>query len=179
MNLSRRSLAGYAGALLAATALAGCAVPATTVITDAQAVASDAAAVLALGIVPQPAAGIAQLVLTGFQALLGAVSGSIAAGASTETTVITSLTSSMKSLQASVPAGSPVSTDAGTALTLLGNLQANSAGTTQQQVEAAVGSALIAYLELNTPQKAMLGGAPSPVFGLVADARKHLVKMQG
>jgi hypothetical protein len=176
--MNRRLFLSASALGIPALVLAGCNTPAATIISDAQAVATDAASILALGVVPQPFAGIATLVLTGFQALQGAVSGSIAAGASTEATVIASLMSSVKSLQASVPSGSAVYNDAAVAVTALKGLSADSSETAQAQAEAAVGTALVAYLQLSMPETVSMGVHASAVTGLLSNARMHLAKMK-
>jgi hypothetical protein len=178
MITSRRGLSSLALGLFASTALSGCQTPPAAVVSAAQAVANDAAAILALGLIPTKAAAIAQLVLTGFQALLGVISGSLQTGASTETTVIASLVSAVKSLQADVSITSPIHTDANTALTLLDALDANSTASAQAQAEGAVGAALIAYLELKSPQSGAQGVELTPTGQLVIDARTHIAILQ-
>ena len=178
MVISRRRLGLLMPGFLSSTALAGCNTPAKVVISDAQVVANDAAQILALGIVPAPDAAIASLVLTGFQALLAATMGAVTAGDTAEQTAITALTSSMTSLQGSVPSTSPVYADAGAALAALKSLAANDTASAQTQAEAAVGTALIAYLTLSAPAKAELGAEGSQMGTLAADARARLAKMK-
>jgi hypothetical protein len=181
MITSRRRLSGLALGLLGATGLAGCVKSATpaTHVSEAQALVNDAAAILALGIIPGPAAGIAALVVSGLQALLATISGSIATGASPESTIIASLASSMQSLQKAVPPGSQVYNYAAAAITALGNLGANASASAQAQVEGAVGQALIAYLELTAPKSARYGASAAPLTGLLTDAKLRIARLGG
>jgi hypothetical protein len=163
------------------TALAGCQGPVTeaTVVSDAQIAANDIAAALALGVVPQPAAGILSLAVSGFQALLAQLAGSLATGATTFATVVGGLTSALKSAVADVPPASAAATALNAAIAALGTLTASSSQTVQQQVEAAVAEGLIAYLTLKAPASAERGAAAGSFGALVDDANGHVQKLKG
>ena len=157
--------------------LAACS--ATQVATDAPKITSvitEIQSVLNLGVIPQPASGIAALALTGLQ---GLINGEVAvAGAPTETQVLANLADVSSQVHANVPAGSAASTDAAQALVLIKQLQANETGTTKTQVEGAVGVMLSDYLSGHLPTSAAMGAAPSQAEGLLNKARSDSQTLQ-
>ena len=179
-NLSRRDALRtfpLVGSGLLLTRCAG----APTVVSDIQAVLNDAATIYPVveRFIPAPFGGAVALVLTGLQSLVNLVAGSIAAGATTEGTVLVGLSSALAQVKADTALSGTASTALGDAIALIDDLGASSSGTTAQQVEVAVGAALLDVLEFYQPASATPTSSGISVASTIADARAHLAKIKG
>ena len=161
-------------------ALAGCT---AAELSESTSLAADLAALLSTaesnGSVPSAIAADINTAISGIENLAVGTSGSIASGASTETTVVSSLQSAVTTVAADLPNNATVQSDSAQALQLLGEVDTSSTETATQQAEAAVGTFLVDYLAAKGPAGAAVGGAPSAYQSLITDARSHITKLRG
>jgi ABC-type Co2+ transport system permease subunit len=161
----------FSGALF----VAACTTPE---ISDAQAVVTDAQTILATGLIPPPVSTIAALVVAGLQALVDSAGASVTSGANAESTALAALTAAVTQVKTNSTAGTTVYNAATAALAALATISANTSASAQAQIEAAVGTVLIDYLEANAPVSAVPGAAPSAVQKAINDARAHISNLQ-
>ncbi len=165
-------LVGAAGALLAACSASQVA----SGESDIQAVVTDGQEILATGLIPQPAAGIAALVLAGIKAVDNSVTTATTASASAESTSITGLETAVQQAMADT-SNAGVQAGGAAALRALGALSATSSASAVTQAEAAAGALLIDYLQSKAPATARYGAKPSSIQGLIDDAHTHLTAL--